>query len=222
MCNKSDRPLPSGRITLHAARLLRWMLFPVCLLLSALYSARVAYASLSLAFCTVLYNELHASSAHWILKNFLNAGGYAAFEAGATLIAGTLCRSATLQETYEPSASDYSTLDSATVLALCLNAGIIFTTIHTQDFKDVEGDRMIGRKTMPIVHPKHSRKTVIIGLLTWSVILAFVWRPDAMTALGFLCLAAFVGIRFLRHTSVLEDQMSYYLYNVSCPHCASR
>ena len=36
-------------------------------------------------------------------------------------------------------------------MAVIASAGIFLTTIQAQDFKDTEGDRLIGRKTLPIV-----------------------------------------------------------------------
>lgn len=86
--NKSDRPLPSKRITFQNALRLRWTLIPTCWAVSALYSTQTFYASVSLVVFTVIYNELSAHAGHWLVRNTVNAAGFASFEAGATLIAG--------------------------------------------------------------------------------------------------------------------------------------
>lgn len=87
--NKSDRPLPAKRISLANAIRLRWLLVPACFALSAMYSAATLYASVTLAALTVLYNELGAHKRHWVIRNVVNALGFAMFETGATLVAGT-------------------------------------------------------------------------------------------------------------------------------------
>ena len=86
--NKPFRPLPSRRITATHALILRWLLVPICLAYSALYSGHVLYASVSMLILTICYNELHGDANHWLVRNILNALGTASFEWGATLLAG--------------------------------------------------------------------------------------------------------------------------------------
>ncbi|GJE96748.1 UbiA prenyltransferase family protein [Phanerochaete sordida] len=196
--NKADRPLAAGRISIRHATILRWALLPICLLVSLAYSPEVLYASAAMAVLTIIYNECQAHAAHWSVRNLLNAVGYATFETGATLVAGFDC----------------TRLDRTAVLAICLSTGIMASTYHVQDFKDVEGDRLIGRRTLPIVAPRHARKTVIAGLVAWSLALARIWGLDTLTAAVLLLLGAAVGGRFLLYRTVRADQVSFYLYNV--------
>lgn len=90
--NKKDRPLPSKRITFQNAIFLRWALVPACWALSICYSVEVLYASIALVALTVSYDELGFHSMHWLVRNVNNAAGFAAFEVGATLIAGATRR----------------------------------------------------------------------------------------------------------------------------------
>lgn len=84
--NKRWRPLPAKRLSLRQARILRWILVPLCLAVSQrLYSRQVLCASVSLIFFTIIYNELSGHS-HWLVRNILNACGAASFEVGATLL----------------------------------------------------------------------------------------------------------------------------------------
>jgi hypothetical protein len=87
--NKPDRPLPSGRITLRQAQILRWALVFICMALSACYSTPTVWSSVLLCLLTYTYNELHLHAGHWITRNLNNAFGFTSFELGATLVAGT-------------------------------------------------------------------------------------------------------------------------------------
>lgn len=86
-CNKADRPLPSGRITLRQALILRWFLVPSCIVVSSLYSMELAFVSTLLLILTIVYNELHAAD-YWCTRNVMNGLGTGTFELGATLVAG--------------------------------------------------------------------------------------------------------------------------------------
>ena len=94
LVNHPDRPLPAGRITLGQARALRWMMIPLCLLLSATYGPRTLLTSFGVSLFVLAYNEGGGARSHWLVRNALNAIGYALAEAGATLVACTspLCR----------------------------------------------------------------------------------------------------------------------------------
>ncbi|KAJ6544324.1 hypothetical protein B0H19DRAFT_1380609 [Mycena capillaripes] len=132
--NKPDRPLPARRITLQAALILRWTLMPMCWALSFAYSKETMFASMALSAFTAMYNELRGSGAHFMTRYGLNGLGFAAFEAGTTLVAK----------------DDKSCLDNAGWLAILLSASIFATTIYAQDFRDVIGDALINRDTIPL------------------------------------------------------------------------
>ncbi|KAI0629571.1 UbiA prenyltransferase family-domain-containing protein [Trametes polyzona] len=195
--NKSDRPIPAKRITIAQTRLLRWLIVPVCWRLSALYSVETFYASVALAALTLLYNELTAHRRHWIIRNVVNALGFASFEVGATLIAG----------------ADPTRLDAIALGSVLASAGIFATTIHTQDFKDVEGDRAIGRQTIPIVFPSAARYTVLFPLLAWSLGLSVLWGLSGVLGALFTTLGTYVGVLYLRGQTIHEYQVAFYWYN---------
>ncbi len=85
--NKNYRPLPSRRVTMKTAVFIRWILVPVCCALSFAYSFEVLYASMLLISLTILYNELAAHAGNFVVRNVVNAAGFASFELGSTLIA---------------------------------------------------------------------------------------------------------------------------------------
>ena len=84
--NKPWRPLPAGRISMEVAVAIRWVLVPVCLLLSAQYG--VLEVGLLFAVAIFLYNECHLDG-HWALKNLMNAAAYPIIDIGAAHIANT-------------------------------------------------------------------------------------------------------------------------------------
>ncbi|OJT05251.1 hypothetical protein TRAPUB_3958 [Trametes pubescens] len=196
--NKRDRPLPAKRITLAQARFLRWAIVPVCLRLSALYSVQTVYASAALIFLTLLYNELTAHRRHWVIRNVVNALGFTSFEVGATLVAS----------------ADPTRLDGIALWSVLASTGIFATTIHTQDFKDVDGDRAIGRQTIPIVFGSAARWTVIVPLVLWSVGLSVFWGLSVVAGAAVTVLAVHVGVLYLNGKTIHEYQVAFYWYNV--------
>ncbi|KAH7926541.1 hypothetical protein BV22DRAFT_1032798 [Leucogyrophana mollusca] len=195
--NKATRPIPAGRITLQNATRLRWILLPVCFAYSALYSAQVLGASVAMAVLTLVYHEGHAH-AHWLSKNVVTAVDYGAFELGATLVAG----------------SDYSRIEPTGLLSVVISTAIQATTLQAQDFKDVEGDHLIGRTTIPIVFPTLSRPSMLIGLILWSVYLCMTWKLDLACSVAFVGLSALIGARFVLYKERQEDKVSCKLYSL--------
>ncbi|KAJ7616433.1 hypothetical protein FB45DRAFT_1105532 [Roridomyces roridus] len=192
--NKPDRPLPSGRITLESASVLRWTLLPMCWALSWAYSQEVLYASLLLTAFTTMYNELGGSGSHFVVRYALNGLGFAAFEAGTTLVAR----------------NDRHSLDAAGWLAIILSGAIFATTIFAQ----VVGDALINRDTVPLRYGDPSRIFLSFGVVAWSIGVALVWQLDWYTAAAFTALGAYAGSRFVRFKTVEEDRNSYFHYNV--------
>lgn len=103
-------------------------------------------------------------------------------------------------------------------ISIALSAGIILTTIHMQDYKDVRGDFVAGRVTLPIAYPTLSRVSTALLLITWSWGVSQTWRLDDAAAAGVGVLALVVGVRLVVLTNVHADKVSFYWYNVSCPH----
>ncbi|KAJ7227865.1 hypothetical protein B0H12DRAFT_1059833 [Mycena haematopus] len=196
--NKPDRPLPAGRITLRAAIILRWTLMPMCWALSLTYSKEVMFSSMALSIFTAMYNELGGSGSHFMIRYALNGLGFAAFEAGTTLVAK----------------DDKSYLDNAGWLAIFLSASIFATTIYAQDFRDVVGDSLINRDTIPLRFGSPSRIALLLGVVAWSIGLSFIWDIDLCSAVAFTALGAYAGWRFVKYTTIEEDRKSYFYYNV--------
>jgi len=196
--NKPDRPIPSGRMTLGQTRILRWLLVPICLVVSYLFSKFVLAASVAVLAITFWYNELGSSGNHWLTRNLLNGIGFGAFEIGATLLAGR----------------DRSELDIVATRAIIVSTWIYATTTHTQDFKDVIGDRRINRSTVPLDNPRVARPSVLFFLIGWSLLLSYIWKLDRVTTTAICTLGAYVGVRFCSKDGRKNDQISFYWYNL--------
>ncbi|KAF7309253.1 S-adenosyl-L-methionine-dependent methyltransferase [Mycena indigotica] len=196
--NKPDRPIPAGRITVEHALILRWVLMPMCWALSLAYSKETMFASMALALFTWMYNELKGNGRSAITRYLLNGLGFAAFEAGTTLVAR----------------DDKTNLDGAGWLAILLSGLIFATTIYAQDFRDVVGDAEINRDTIPLRFGAPSRPVLMAGVMAWSVGLSFIWQVDIFTTVAFVALAAFAGGRFVLKTTVDDDRRNYFWYNI--------
>ena len=93
---------------------------------------------------------------------------------------------------------------------------VIFTTIQAQDFKDVEGDKLIARRTLPIVYPFASRLLTAALIPIWSLFLVYRYQDaSAFAVIGTLALGLSTGARFFLERTRDEDKKSYVLYNVS-------
>ncbi|KAG0699981.1 hypothetical protein DFH29DRAFT_983276 [Suillus ampliporus] len=119
-----------------------------------------------------------------LVINLLNVGAYVSFELGSTLIL-----------------SEKPSLDRTSITALLCSAFVILMTIHVQDFADVNGDRMLGRRTLPIVAPEGSRIYILCVLPSISFALASFWSFG-------------VGLRCFLVRDENGDHLNYWLYNV--------
>lgn len=118
---------------------------------------------------------------------------------------------------------DRSTIEPVALIAVAMSMVIFATTLHCQDFKDEEGDRMIGRKTLPILFPSLARISVMVGLPFWSFVLTCLWKIDVICSAAFVAYAGLVGMRFVMLQGTHADRKSCQLYSVSplSPDCSS-
>ncbi|KIM76601.1 hypothetical protein PILCRDRAFT_77612, partial [Piloderma croceum F 1598] len=101
-------------------------------------------------------------------------------------------------------------------LSIACSAGVLATTIQAQDFKDCEGDFLVGRRTLPILYPEISRYTALPILLAWSIGLSLMWQVDVGLCVLFVLLSLLIGWRLIAKRDVPADQITFYIYNVSC------
>ena len=99
------------------------------------------------------------------------------------------------------------------IVAAIIFGLVILTTIHAQDFRDMEGDSLKGQTTLPLIMgSKTSRTTLGASLMFWSIFCPYYlnlsYYAYALTA-GF---AGMTGLRFILKTDHASDKKSFHLY----------
>ena len=108
-----------------------------------------------------------------------------------------------------------SEMNTHTTISFAINALIILSTIHAQDFRDKVGDEFMGRQTLPIVWPEGSRILILMMLTAWTVGLSWACGLTPIFSVPFCALAFFIGLRFFWKRTADADRRSYQYYNVS-------
>jgi hypothetical protein len=95
-----------------------------------------------------------------------------------------------------------------------LNALLIITTVHAQDFCDKMGDQLIGRQTIPTQLPEMwARSSIVVSIVIWSFVIAnhaSMW----IVKTGFMILGLWLAGRFWMLRDSVKDRESYLLYTV--------
>ncbi|KAI0169852.1 UbiA prenyltransferase family-domain-containing protein [Hypoxylon sp. FL1284] len=194
--NKPWRPLPAGRITPRQTTLLVYAMYPVIILVS-LQAGGMASCIFE-AFLCLWYNEF-GGAADPLFKNLLNGLGFGCFFAGPFEVA-----------------TGHSILsgNSKATAWLAILAACITTISHTQDFRDMEGDRTAGRKTVPlIIGDTPARVVVLLGVVGWTAASCWYWEAGLVESLmAWVTGGVMVGNLFLDRSQA-GDSFSWKL----CP-----
>ncbi|KAG2039543.1 UbiA prenyltransferase family [Suillus americanus] len=193
--NKPHRPLPAGRITVQNAADVHWLLVPVCLMFSAMYGNKVLACSTGVEALSIWYNEFGGDKTGFS-KNLLTAIAYGTFELGTMVVIG-------------------SNVDKIGACAVAFNSVVFATTLHAQDFKDEEGDRLTGRRTLVTLFPTLARMSVMIGIPLWSLCLCRTWKVDLVCSVALIVYGTIVGARFMIYRTASAHKQSCKLYSVS-------
>lgn len=165
--NKPWRPIPSGRLSGEEAQQILRTLIPVCLFTSAVLQSFEP----SVTFMTLvwLYNDLDGAGTGPLQRNMLNAAALACFGWGAlTTLSG--------------SSTDVG-CNSVLIYWIAITAAIVMTTIQAQDFPDMAGDKVRGRKTIPLVFNETWARATLAGLvLFWSIVCLSFWNVTSTLA----------------------------------------
>ncbi|KAI1264451.1 UbiA prenyltransferase family [Xylariaceae sp. FL1019] len=159
--NKPWRPIPSGRLTERQASGLLYLMHPLCLLIA--WSLRSFIPYVVLTSFHLWYNELGGAS-NGVLKNIHNAVGIICFFTGPLEVA-----------------TQHSILDAnSNFKAWLITLTAIFaTTCHTQDFRDMSGDRAAGRQTIPLMlGDVPCRVLTAVAVVIWTVAARVLWGQE--------------------------------------------
>ncbi|KUI73677.1 Digeranylgeranylglyceryl phosphate synthase [Cytospora mali] len=195
--NKPWRPLPSQRIESEQAK--KWMLalYPVAVLTS-IYAGGLRQC-LALVLLGIWYNDLGGSDTHFLTRNFINACGFVCYASGAMEVA--LGRALPVSLT--------------AISWFSMIAAVVLTSVHSQDMADQEGDRLRGRKSVPLaIGDTNSRWTIAIFVSAFSIFGPFFWNLDWLGYAGPVILGSTVAVRTLSCRSVRADKMTFRIWNL--------
>ncbi|KAK0614630.1 UbiA prenyltransferase family-domain-containing protein [Immersiella caudata] len=185
--NKPWRPLPSGRITTSQTRVLLLTCYPVWGGIS--YHFGCTRQCVGLTLVTLYYCELGGCQQGGFMRNLLNALGYSFFFAGALQVFISMGNNGVVD--LEMGVDVYEGKPLVWLIAVC---ALIFTTVHAQDFRDEEGDRARGRKTVQTtLGDAASRWLVVVGAGLWSVVVSVMLELEWVVVSVLLALAACLG-----------------------------
>ncbi|KAL1751273.1 UbiA prenyltransferase family-domain-containing protein [Schizophyllum commune] len=175
--SKPHRPIAAGRISVQTSQRLHIVLTVASLLVSMRRGLLVHSASFFVLI--TMYNDGNLSSS-WIMKSGIIA-----------VCIGILCSGVVACFDHD------RPLSLTSMHAVILTVLIQATTLHAQDFRDMAGDAVIGRKTLPMILPRAlARWGIGILLLTWSTILVAFWDLPAGATLVLYGLAGYTACSF--------------------------
>jgi 4-hydroxybenzoate polyprenyltransferase len=198
--NKPERPLVIGLITPEAAQI-RWYIAMGLFSLFGLLTGTIGWALTWQVGC-ILY-EYFGGARHWYFKTFL--GGI-----GVTSEVGAAWQLAHVE------------IPNVTWTWIAVLGIYLTTLMAVQDFRDMEGDRVLGRKTMPLVFGEmRSRYLVAAGYAGFPLIVHYaLMQPAGLNwttlfwdlGLGLFAWAIAFRTIFLRNPK--SDHISYVMFTL--------
>ncbi|KAI1385851.1 UbiA prenyltransferase family-domain-containing protein [Hypoxylon trugodes] len=156
--NKPWRPLPAGRINSKQTTQIMYIMYAVIITVSFKVGGLIP-CLLEALFC-LWYNEWGGATDPF-MKNLLNGLGFACFFAGPL-----------------EAITGYSVFGGNGKAAAWVGilAAAITTTSHTQDFRDMEGDKAVGRRTVPLVIGDYNARILVaVGVIVWTGLAGWYW-----------------------------------------------
>lgn len=195
--NKPARPLPSGLVSRQGAF---WRLAAVTGLFVAA-GALLGIGRWALLWAATYLLLNFYGHRHWFFKNSLP------MSVGAVAMLGAAW------ELVRP----LTAVEWQAVLSI---AGFVALTSPIQDFRDIEGDRLLHRKTLPLaVGERRGRILVSLALVAWLPAAYFLLMRPALGSLAGKAFAAAltllelgVAARLLRFRGAAADHRTYRLY----------
>ncbi len=194
--NKPWRNLPAGRMTIPQAK--RLMLSSYTLAAAAAVFLGGIKQSIGLVILGTWYNNFAGADKSCLVRNLINACGYVCFTSGAMEVAvGTPLP-----------------LGTYLVRWLGMVAAIIFSTVHTQDMYDQAGDRVKGRRTVPLVFgDAQARWTIALAMAFWGCICPCYWRGGTLLWVSSTLLATLTAGRSLMLRTISSDRLTFKFWN---------
>lgn len=187
--NKPDRPIPSGKVTLEGAKW-RWVVALSAYIGVAAYEVTLMPETICWIL-TVAFLCLTEAGGHWFGKNCvaMTTGTWALLSASWKALAPAT-----------PQSDRY-------VIAVAIWAGLI---TQIQDLRDIEGDALVGRKTMPLVFGDTASRWIVTFLLMPAGFWAL-WMGDIVPIAPYTLAAVhiFLGYRIMNAGGSRYDHKTY-------------
>jgi 4-hydroxybenzoate polyprenyltransferase len=198
--NKPERPLVIGLITPEAARI-RWYVAMVLFSLFGWLTGTIGWA-LTWQIGCILY-EYFGGAKHWYFKTFLGGIGVTSEVGAAWQLA---------QREIPPVAWTW----------IAIVGLYLITLMAVQDFRDMAGDRALGRKTMPLLFGEvPSRYVVAAGYAGFPLLVHyFLIVPAGLTLTNLfwdLLLGAFawtIAFRTIVWRNPKSDHLTYVMFTL--------
>ena len=193
--NKPWRVIPAGRVTPTQMR--RMLLASLPIVLAINYTLGAWQETALIFTLTWMYNDLRGGDEDFVLRDLIIAVAFAVYNEGSLRIAcGT-------DHCVTPAGFRWIALISA----------VVFTTMHIQDLKDVDGDLARERRTLPIVFGSDTaRRTVATSVLFWAVFCPLYLRLGVVGHALPVTLGGLVALKTLREKGPESDHRSWQLW----------
>lgn len=196
--NKPWRPVPAGLLTCDRIRQLLLVAVPAVLLFNTL-ALDAGRETALLYTLTWLYNDLGGGDEDWFLRNAICACGFALYNLGSLRVALP--------------AAVRDRVGAAEGWWIVLLALAILTTMHTTDLKDHEGDRLKGRRTLPVVIGLNAtRLTLVLPVMVWTAVCAGYWGGGGWLGVVSACLALQLVRRLVKGGDKTFDRKTWQLW----------
>jgi 4-hydroxybenzoate polyprenyltransferase len=193
--NKPYRPITSRRISPNSASILRIAICLTGFLFSLWTGSQQAFIVHALT--TFSYNDLRGSQGLWLVRDIHVGIGMVSWLFGCIRVAAG-------------SKFEYEARDMRA-------AGLLFvimaSTIAIQDFRDLRGDKVTGRHTLPIAIGEEMARGVVAGfLVVWSLIVPAFWGKEWVMGFVLSILGVVLAVRlmFLRSPNADKRSLEYW------------
>jgi len=191
--NKPDRPIASGKVTLHGAKARWWFALSLFLVMGLVDSETLMLPTINWI-ATTAFLVLTRWGNHFIGKNMfaMPAGAWSIITASWGVVASPGMR--VPEERY--------------VGAIMVWAGCL---VNIQDLRDAKGDRAVGRKTMPLVFGDKGSRHIIAFVLMPVAVGALIWGGIFRLAPYTLAVMVSLNHRHVELSLTLPDNNLHFL-----------
>ncbi|KAK2873646.1 hypothetical protein FQN49_002199 [Arthroderma sp. PD_2] len=196
--NKPWRTLPSKRMTPQHAFNIMLVLYPLAVLTGIKIGGLRQCAGLIIL--GVWYNNFGGADTSWITRNFINGCGF-------------ICHiSAPLEVAL---GGQHVASNESTIKWLLIIWAVVFTTVQVQDMYDQAGDRLHGRKSIPlVVGDGPARWSIAVPMAFWCIYCPWYWSSSPIMWALIVSLGLIVAGRSLALRSISQDKATFRLWNL--------